>query len=324
MCLVNIKKSGLIFNWIFLFWGLFIVGSLNGQSGQIPQVQAGKMHRWENFDSKFIGKRTIDIWTSTVVDDTIIAYEVLYMHDGQMLFDSGITWNHQEWHIDESLQKLISEGKVPPTMVVGIWNGGSKRHSEFFPQKVYESMDDAAKKWCRQNGRDYAVAGDSFAAMSDAYLKFIVEELKPAVDSAFFVKKDRAHTFVGGSSMGGLISMYAMCEYPEVFGGAMCFSTHWPGVWKTDGNPIPGLITDYLKTQLPDSRTHKWYFDLGDQTLDALYPPIQSKVDALMHAKRNTEANWITRFFGGDDHSETSWSRRFPDAYWWLNPMKSN
>jgi predicted alpha/beta superfamily hydrolase len=207
-------------------------------------------------------------------------------------------------------------------MVVGIWNGGSKRHSEFFPQKVYESMDDAAKKWCRQNGRDYAVAGDSFTAMSDLYLKFVVEELKPAVDSAFFVKKDRAHTFVGGSSMGGLISMYAMCEYPEVFGGAMCFSTHWPGVWKTDGNPIAGLITDYLKTHLPDSRIHKWYFDLGDQTLDALYPPIQSKVDALMHAKGNTEANWITRFFGGDDHSETSWSRRFPDAYWWLNPIK--
>ena len=210
---------------------------------------------------------------------------------------------------------------MPPTMVVGIHNGGSKRHSEFFPRKVYESMNDSARRWCRQNGRYYSVASDSFAALSDAYLKFMVNELKPAVDSAFFVKKDRAHTFVGGSSMGGLISMYAVCEYPEVFGGALCFSTHWPGVWQTDGNPVPDLILAYMKGHLPDIRTHKWYFDLGDQTLDALYPPLQSKVDALMHLKGYNEWNWITRFFGGDDHSERSWSRRFGKAYGWLNPL---
>ena len=285
MGLVNNIKSNSIVNCILMFWGLFFVELLQGQSAQIPQVQSGKIHRWENFHSEFIGNRTIDIWTPSIINDTVIALDVIYMHDGQMLFDSGITWNHQEWHIDETLQSLIDAGKVPPTMVVGIHNGGGKRHSEFFPRKVYESMNDSARRWCRQNGRDYSVASDSFAALSDAYLKFMVNELKPAVDSAFFVKKDRAHTFVGGSSMGGLISMYATCEYPEVFGGALCFSTHWPGVWQTDGNPVPDLILAYMKGHLPDIRTHKWYFDLGDHTLDALYPPLQSKVDALMHQK---------------------------------------
>jgi enterochelin esterase-like enzyme len=304
-----------------MFWGLFFVELLQGQSAQIPQVQSGKIHRWGNFHSEFIGNRTVDIWTPSIIDDTVIAFDVIYMHDGQMLFDSGITWNHQEWHIDETLQSLIDAGKVPPTIVVGIHNGGGKRHSEFFPRKVYESMNESARRWCRQNGRDYSVASDSFAALSDAYLKFMVNELKPAVDSAFFVKKDRAHTFVGGSSMGGLISMYATCEYPEVFGGALCFSTHWPGVWQTDGNPVPDLILAYMKGHLPDIRTHKWYFDLGDQTLDALYPPLQPKVDALMHQKGYNERNWITRFFGGDDHSERSWSRRFGKAYGWLNPL---
>ncbi len=310
---IPIVKSATLLSSVLLFnTALF---------GQIPQVQSGKILRWENFHSGFIGNRTIDIWTPSIIDDTVIAFDVIYMHDGQMLFDSGITWNHQEWHIDETLQSLIDEGKVPPTMVVGIHNGGSKRHSEFFPRKVYESMNDSARHWCRQNGRDYSVASDSFAALSDAYLKFMVNELKPAVDSAFFVKKDRAHTFVGGSSMGGLISMYAVCEYPEVFGGALCFSTHWPGVWQTNGNPVPDLILAYMKGHLPDKRTHKWYFDLGDQTLDALYPPLQSKVDALMHLKGYNERNWITRFFGGDDHSEKSWSRRFGNAYGWMNPL---
>ena len=313
-----LRKTPIVKNLVWVGLVLFVNTAF---FAQIPQVQAGKIHRWENFHSEFIGNRTVDIWTPSIIDDTVIAFDVIYMHDGQMLFDSGITWNHQEWHIDETLQSLIDEGKVPPTMVVGIHNGGSKRHSEFFPRKVHESMNDSARRWCRQNGRDYSVASDSFAALSDAYLKFIVNELKPAVDSAFFVKKDRAHTFVGGSSMGGLISMYAVCEYPEVFGGALCFSTHWPGVWQTDGNPVPDLILAYMKGHLPDIRTHKWYFDLGDRTLDALYPPLQSKVDALMHLKGYNEGNWITRFFGGDDHSERSWSRRFGIAYGWLNPL---
>ena len=318
MMLFFLRKTPIVKNLVWVGLVLFVNTAF---FAQIPQVQSGKIHRWGNFHSEFIGNRTVDIWTPSIIDDTVIAFDVIYMHDGQMLFDSGITWNHQEWHIDETLQSLIDAGKVPPTMVVGIHNGGGKRHSEFFPRKVYESMNESARRWCRQNGRDYSVASDSFAALSDAYLKFMVNELKPAVDSAFFVKKDRAHTFVGGSSMGGLISMYATCEYPEVFGGALCFSTHWPGVWQTDGNPVPDLILAYMKGHLPDIRTHKWYFDLGDQTLDALYPPLQSKVDALMHQKGYNERNWITRFFGGDDHSERSWSRRFGKAYGWLNPL---
>ncbi len=286
---------------------------------QIPQVNKGRLYRWENFPSQFIGNRTVDIWAPEIMDDTIIAYQVLYMNDGLMLFDSSITWNHLEWHVDESIQTLIEEGKVPPTLVVGIWNGGSKRHSEFFPEKVFRTMNDTTLDWCKRNGRNYAVAGDSFQISSDAYLKFIVHELKPAIDAAFFVKKSKEYTFVAGSSMGGLISMYAMCEYPEVFGGAMCFSSHWPGVWTLEGNPIPQQLLDYMDKNLPDPQNHFWYFDFGDQTLDALYPTIQARVDAVLHKHGNNERNWITRFFGGDDHSERSWSRRFPDAFWWLS-----
>ncbi len=286
---------------------------------QTPRVNEGRLYHWANFPSQFIGNRTVDIWVPEITDDTIIAYQVLYMHDGQMLFDSSITWNHLEWKVDESVQRLTEEGKVPPTMIVGIWNGGSKRHSEFFPEKVFRNMDDSTLNWCKANGRNYSVGGDSFQISSDAYLKFIVHELKPAIDSAFFVKKAKEHTFIAGSSMGGLISMYALCEYPEVFGGAMCFSTHWPGVWTLEGNPIPANILDYVNNHLPNPQNHFWYFDLGDQTLDALYPPIQSQVDAILHKHGNKEVNWITRFFGGDDHSERSWSRRFPDALWWLS-----
>jgi predicted alpha/beta superfamily hydrolase len=113
-----------------------------------------------------------------------------------------------------------------------------------------------------------------------------------------------------GSSMGGLISMYAICEYPDVFGGAACLSTHWPGTFAVENNPIPDAFINYLKLHLPDPKRHKIYFDYGDQTLDALYPPFQKKVDEVMKAKGFSERNWMTKFFQGENHSERAWHKR--------------
>lgn len=110
--------------------------------------------------------------------------------------------------------------------------------------------------------------------------------------------------------MGGLISIYAICEYPEVFGGAACLSTHWPGSFTLKNNPFPGRMLKYLRKNLPDPATHKIYFDCGDQTLDSLYPGIQRRVDRIMTAKGFTAAQWMTKYFPGEDHSENAWNRR--------------
>ena len=110
--------------------------------------------------------------------------------------------------------------------------------------------------------------------------------------------------------MGGLISMYAICEYPGVFGGAACLSTHWPGIFSVEGNPIPNAFAQYMSKNLPDPKNHKLYFDYGDQTLDAMYGPLQKKVDEVLKSKGYTEKSWITKFYPGDDHSEKSWNRR--------------
>jgi enterochelin esterase-like enzyme len=110
--------------------------------------------------------------------------------------------------------------------------------------------------------------------------------------------------------MGGLISMYAICEYPKVFGGAACLSTHWPGIFSMERNPVPEAFVSYMKMNLPDPKSHKIYFDYGDQTLDAMYPPLQKKVDVVMQDKGFKEKNWITQYFPGKDHSEKSWNER--------------
>ena len=104
--------------------------------------------------------------------------------------------------------------------------------------------------------------------------------------------------------------MYAICEYPNVFGGAACLSTHWPGTFNVDNNPIPDAFLNYINNNLPNSKNHKIYFDYGDQTLDALYPPLQKKVDMIMQAKGYSSSNWMTKFYPGDNHSELSWSKR--------------
>jgi enterochelin esterase-like enzyme len=110
--------------------------------------------------------------------------------------------------------------------------------------------------------------------------------------------------------MGGLISMYAICEYPEIFGRAACLSTHWVGTFSMENNPCPDIFIQYLKQQLPDPKTHKIYFDCGDQTLDALYPPIQQKVDQILILKGFDKHSWVTQYFPGEEHSEKAWSKR--------------
>lgn len=104
--------------------------------------------------------------------------------------------------------------------------------------------------------------------------------------------------------------MYAICEYPTIFGAAICMSTHWPGIFSVDNNPIPEAFASYLKTHLPNPLNHKIYFDYGDKTLDALYPPLQKKIDEVMKNKGYTAKSWVTKFFPGEDHSEKSWNSR--------------
>jgi predicted alpha/beta superfamily hydrolase len=206
----------------------------------------------------------------------------------------------------------MHEGKVKDFIVVGIWNGGKTRHSDYFPQKPYMSLNQEQKDFVNNQ---LQVAGrtnekEVFEPNSDNYLKFLVTELKPFIDKKYAVNKDKAHTFVAGSSMGGLISMYAICEYPNVFGGAACLSTHWPGIFAVENNPIPDAFVNYLKLNLPNPKNHKIYFDYGDQTLDALYPPLQKKVDEVMKTKNYSDKSWLTKFFPGEEHSEKSWNKR--------------
>lgn len=274
------------------------------------QTAYGTIKRFEDFPSSHVGSRNIDVWLPDGYNSGK-KYPVLYMHDGQMLFDSTINWNHQEWGIDETLGKLSKEKKIKNCIVVGIWNT-PKRHVEYFPQKALDYLSDSEK-----TGLLNITVGENKMRLmeggpiSDKYLKFIVAELKPFIDSTFSTFKDQPNTFISGSSMGGLISMYAICEYPQVFGGAACLSTHWPGTFTVENNPVPAAFLKYLQNHLPLPLNHRIYFDYGSETLDALYKPFQFQADEIMKAKGYSSQSWITREFPGENHSEKAWNKRF-------------
>jgi len=271
-------------------------------------VSGGKLLRIENFKSDYVVPRNIDIWLPDGSDEGPL--DVLYMHDGQMLFDSTNNWNGQEWKVDETLSSLIAEGEIRPCIVIGIWNT-EFRHSEYFPQKPFESLDSGFQEQIFNTTDPYGNRLFRKPVCSKEYLRFIVEELKPFIDSKFNTNPNRDHTFIAGSSMGGLISMYAICEYPEIFGGAACLSTHWPGVLHTADTMIPEAFVNYMRNYLPRPGNHLFYFDFGTTTLDAMYEPLQQKVDQVMSSKGYTEANWVTVKYEGEPHTEDAWSKRF-------------
>lgn len=281
----------------------------NPSSGALPQVTQGRIERIEKFPSQEVTARHVDVWLPEGYPEAG-PYAVLYMHDGQMLYDAASTWNQQAWEVDEVAAQLQAKGTVPPFIVVGVWNGGDTRHADYFPQRPFEQLTAAERDTVVAQLQRAGRTKEVFTPQSDAYLRFLVEELKPHIDSSFAVHTDRAHTFVVGSSMGGLISMYALCEYPEVFGAAACLSTHWVGTFTLENNPMPQAFIGYLQQSLPDPAQHRLYFDCGDQTLDALYPDLQRQVDQVMQAQGYDTSQWLTRYFPGEDHSEAAWSAR--------------
>lgn len=267
-----------------------------------PKLGAGRIERLSNLPSKFVDARNVDVWLPNGYNADK-RYAVLYMHDGQMLFDASTTWNKQAWNVQDTVQRLIDEHRIPDTIVVAIWNNGKYRHSEFFPQKYLPGMPEALRK----RFIDEALLGKP---QSDAYLRFLVEELKPAIDAKYATRPEAAATFLMGSSMGGLISVYAMNEYPQVFGGAAGLSTHWIGAMKPNA-AAPLAAFNYLRANLADPATHRLYQDHGTTDLDGLYAPYQVMVDDIVRERGYADGqNFVTRVFDGTGHNEKAWAAR--------------
>ena len=266
----------------------------------IPTAARGTLERFPQFTSQFVPTRDVVVWFPESYQ-TGDSCDVLYMHDGNMLFDATTTWNRREWQVDEVTDSLIQAGLIRPCIVVGIYNTDD-RLTEYFPAKTWQHVAEADRK-----------DADLKKLTADAYLQFIVEELKPFIDQRYKPLTTREHTFMMGSSMGGLISLYALCEYPQVFGGVACLSSHLSmahlpnGV---DGEPWATGFRNYVGQHLPEANGSLVYMDHGTEGFDADYGQYQEQLDSVIRAKGWDAQHYMSLVFDGDDHNETCWGKR--------------
>jgi predicted alpha/beta superfamily hydrolase len=269
-----------------------------------PLGVTGTVRKHDNFASAFVSARDVHVWLPLSYGrQSERRYPVLYAQDGQNQFDPKLSFIGVDWALDETMTRLIAEGRVLETIVVAVWNT-SRRLEEYLPAKAILSAKGTEKqtllsKELSRGGRAYRDED----WLADRYLKFMVQELKPFIDKEYRTQTGRSDTFIMGSSAGALLSLYAVSEYPEVFGGAACLSTHFP--------LADGMLVDYFRDHLPDPAAHKIYFDFGTETIDKNYEPYQLKMDAAMEKRGyRSGINWRTLKFEGDDHSERAWRKR--------------
>ncbi len=215
-------------------------------------------------------------------------YPVLYVHDGQNLFDAA-TGYAGEWQVDETLDRLAASGRLE-LIVVGIDNGGAFRNQELSP----------------------FVHSDIPISEGEAYLKFIVEELKPFIDSHYRTMPDRDHTGLMGSSLGGLITHYAGQHYPQVFGRLGVLS---PSYWVAGDSSTEQFRTRLLAPSVaPQSR---WFVSMGGQEGGTMGPDFQAVTTQLQQQLPPT-SQLKTHWVDDADHNEAAWAALMEPALLFL------
>ncbi|GAB6088535.1 alpha/beta hydrolase [Spirochaeta dissipatitropha] len=251
----------------------------------------GSIVRLPDLTTGLIAERHVDVLLPPSYADPESSgerYPVIYMHDGQNAFFPDLSFAGTSWEIDRALSEL---GKK--AIVVAVWNSGPQRRRDYMPNAALIDEEE----------RQLFVLENGGAPLSDAYLDWLVSALKPTIDSSFRSLSDRDNTFILGSSMGGLISLYALCQYPQIFAAAACISTHWP----IGG----GCMLEYMHHFLPDPGAHRLYFDHGTLDLDQEYAEYQMQADEILvdRGYRSGE-DWVTRIFKGTGHDEQAWQNR--------------
>lgn len=228
-------------------------------------------------------------------------YPVMYMHDGQNLFNRETSAYGHIWQAHEVVEKLIRDHVIDGLIIVGIDHGpGLERLNEYSPW-----LADDYKKF----GFDQAVGGNGHA-----YGKFIVEELKPFIDKKYRSLSQREFTGLAGSSMGGFISLYLGAEYPHIFSKICAMST---AVWFAET-----ALFDHLRTYDPNHHV-KWYIDVGtkeveDPKFNRLYIQGSQAIYDLLKSK-GVDEPFLEMIIEEDGiHNEVAWARRFPYALRWL------
>ena len=251
----------------------------------------GDIRTHEGFHSRFLDfDRTVTVYLPPGYEaDRARRYPVLYLHDGQNVFDRATSVG-EEWRVDETAQEMIEAGKIAPVIVVGIWNTGVHRIDEYAPTPRPDKGG---------------------GGKADDYGKMLVQELKPFIDRTYRTLPSAANTAMGGSSLGGLVTMHVGLRYPTVFSRLAALS---PSVWWDDRVILREV--EALPAKLPV----KIWLDAGDREGDDVIADARALKDALV-AKGWAEGQDLAYLEAqGGEHNEASWAARIGAVLAYLFP----
>ena len=250
------------------------------------------LRKHKRFRSKFLAEaRDIIVYVPSGYDDDLDRkYPVLYLHDGQNLFDPKTAYiPGQDWKADDTSEELIAQGAIEPTIIVGIYNTGEHRTEEYTPTS------------------DPNHGGGN----ADLYGRMLVEEIKPFIDGKYRTLTDASNTGLGGSSLGGLVSLYLGLVYPDVFGKLAVIS---PSVWWDNKR-----ILDLVKESVPKPRLCVW-LDIGTEEGVEAVSGARELRDALLSAGWQQGCDLMYEEIKGGVHSESAWAERLGDVLKYLFP----
>ena len=276
-----------------------------------------------NFESEVIGDRELIIYRpneSQISDDT----KFLIFQDGQMLFDAKVTWNNEEWELDETFSDLSEIGIEPNVVIIGVKSANksgkgffdnTNRYLEYFPKQAISQMKPGFVRF------GYKRMGEK---THYNYLDFLTGELIPFLQTEFGIRLNRENMGIIGASMGAIAALNAILEHPELFGFAGCFSTHWIGIKpleyltlpfrkkiQGDQTTIDSLIS-YVKARSKNLDSHYIYFDRGTEGLDSAYENAQNQIDLIFESER---LDYKSLVFEGEGHYERFWAKRFKSFF---------
>jgi predicted alpha/beta superfamily hydrolase len=244
-------------------------------------VTPGQLRKYDKFRSKVLrNQRDIVVYVPPDYDQQPERrYPVLYLHDGQNLFDAATAFNGQDWHVAQTADYAISAGLVEPLIVVGLYNTGKTRLREYTPTSVP-----------RLGG-----------GRADRYAKFLIEEVKPVVDRDYRTRPEASQTGIGGSSLGGLVSIYLGLKFSGVFGKIAALS---PSVWWNQR-----VILRFAQAAPVEPRPRIW-LDIGTREGPRIVDDVEKFRDVLLSKGWQYDRDLHYERVEGAEHNEAAWAAR--------------
>jgi predicted alpha/beta superfamily hydrolase len=254
-------------------------------------VSSGQLRKHDQFRSRYLrNQRDLIVYLPPGYDEQPHRhFPVLYLHDGQNLFDRATAFGGQDWNVHGAAEPLIRAGAVTPLIIVGIYNTGKSRIHEYTPTK--------APKW--GGGR------------ADRYVKFLLQEVMPFIQSEYRAQSDPTVTGMGGSSLGGLVSLYFGLKHPEVFGRIAALS---PSVWWHQRS-----IIRFAHSADPRLRPRIW-LDIGTNEGPRMVPDVEQFRDVLLKKGWREGVDLHYERVEGGEHNEAAWSQRIGRVLQFLYP----